>query len=50
MRDFSIEVGVMDYGFEVNGILGMDFMKGVGAIIDLDKMIVYTNRVDKEKK
>lgn len=41
LRNFTIEVGVMDYGFEVNGILGMDFMKGIGAIIDLDKMIIY---------
>ena len=30
----------MDYGFEINGIIGMDFMKHIGAIIDLEKMIV----------
>lgn len=42
IRDFTVEVGVMDYGFEINGILGMNFMKGVGIIIDLDKMIVYS--------
>lgn len=30
----------MDYGFEINGIVGMDFLKSVGAVIDLDKMIV----------
>lgn len=41
VRDFTIEVGVMDYGFEINGIIGMDFMRGVGAIIDLDKMVMY---------
>lgn len=44
VRDFTIEVGVMDYGFEINGIIGMDFMKDVGAIIDLDKMIVYSEK------
>jgi len=27
LNNFKIEVGVMDYGFEINGILGMDFMK-----------------------
>ena len=32
---FVIEVGGMDYGFEINGILGMDFLRGTGAIIDL---------------
>jgi len=32
---FEIEVGGMDYGFEINGILGMDFLTGVGAIINL---------------
>lgn len=44
MNDFTIEVGVMDYGFEINGILGMDFMKSTGIIIDLNKMIVYSEK------
>lgn len=45
IKDFIIEVGVMDYGFEINGIIGMDFLKKVGAIIDLDKMIVYNSKM-----
>lgn len=32
----------MDYGFDINGIIGIDFLKHIGAIIDLDKMLVYT--------
>jgi predicted aspartyl protease len=40
LNNFKIEVGVMDYGFEINGILGMDFMKTVGAVINLDEMKV----------
>lgn len=40
LLNFKIEVGVMDYGFEINGILGMDFMKKVGAVINLDEMKV----------
>lgn len=28
----------MDYGFEINGILGMDFLKKVGAVINLHEM------------
>jgi predicted aspartyl protease len=40
LNNFKIEVGVMDYGFEINVILGMDFLKKVGAIINLDEMKV----------
>lgn len=40
LHNFKIEVGVMDYGFDINGILGMNFMKKAGAVIDLDKMEV----------
>ncbi|MFN2241098.1 MAG: retropepsin-like aspartic protease [Anaerolineae bacterium] len=32
---FEIEVGGMDYGFEIQGILGMDFLTQAGAIINL---------------
>jgi predicted aspartyl protease len=38
VTDFEIEVGGMDYGFEIRGILGMDFLMASGAIIDLDGM------------
>jgi predicted aspartyl protease len=44
IENFMIEVGIMDYDFEINGILGMNFLKKVGAIIDLDKMAVYKGR------
>ena len=36
--DFEIEVGGMDYGFEINGTLGMDFLIAAGAIINLHDM------------
>lgn len=39
--DFTIEVGVMDYGFEINGIIGMDFLSQLGLTIDLNKMCIY---------
>lgn len=35
VTDFEIEVGGMDYGFEIQGILGMDFLLRAGAIINL---------------
>lgn len=40
LDNFKVEIGVMDYGFEINGIVGIDFLKSVGAVIDLDKMLV----------
>lgn len=37
---FLIEVGAMNYGFEINGILGMDFLRKAGAILDLNKLVI----------
>jgi hypothetical protein len=34
-HDFGIEVEAMDYGFELDGIIGTDFLVQIGAIIDL---------------
>ena len=41
VNDFQIEVGAMDYGFDIGGIIGMDFLIQVGAIIDLAKLEMY---------
>jgi len=38
LPQFEIEVGGMEYGLEINGILGMDFLLGTGALIDLHAM------------
>ncbi|HOU13300.1 MAG TPA: aspartyl protease family protein [Anaerolineae bacterium] len=38
VTDFEIEVGGMDYGFTINGILGMDFLLQTGAILDLEHL------------
>ena len=35
---FRAEFGAMEYGFELNGILGMDFLLPRKAIIDLGQM------------
>jgi hypothetical protein len=34
----EVEIGAMDYGFEIDGIIGMDFLTQVGAVVDLAKM------------
>jgi hypothetical protein len=33
--DFEIEIGAVNYGFAINGILGMDFLVEAAAVIDL---------------
>ena len=38
LTGFEIEVGGMDYGFEIDGILGMDALTQMGVVIDLSKM------------
>lgn len=38
VSNFEIEVGAMDYGFEMDGIIGMDFLINTGALIDLSQL------------
>ena len=40
ITDFDIEVGAMNYGFEIDGIVGMNFLLKVGAIVDFDRLVV----------
>ena len=40
IANFEIEVGGMDYGFDMHGILGMDFLLRTGALIKLRQMRV----------
>ena len=40
VADFEIEVGAMNYGFVMDGIIGVDFLLRVGAIVDLAAMEV----------
>ena len=35
LTGFEVEIGGIDYGFAMNGILGMDFLLATGAKIDL---------------
>ncbi|MDP1714192.1 MAG: retropepsin-like aspartic protease [Anaerolineales bacterium] len=38
IKQFEIEIGGMDYGFNIQGIIGMDFLISAGAKIDLEKL------------
>lgn len=40
VKDFEVEIGVMDYGFEIEGIIGMDFLTRGGVIIDIAQLEV----------
>jgi hypothetical protein len=37
-KNFTIEIGSMNYGFDFDGILGFDFLQQTGAVIDLAAM------------
>jgi len=41
VNDFEVEVGALEYGFEIDGILGLDFLVQTGAVIDLAQLEVY---------
>ena len=38
VTQFKIEVGAMDYGFDAEGILGLDFLVASGATIDFRRL------------
>lgn len=40
LPDFEVEVGGMDYGFEINGILGTDFLIQAEAVIHMKEMLI----------
>ncbi len=40
VENFAVEIGAMDYGFAIHGILGMDFLLQAGAVLDLNKMTI----------
>lgn len=40
-REFEVEVGAMDYGFALDGIIGMDYLMRLGVVIDLATFSIY---------
>ncbi|WP_339318066.1 retropepsin-like aspartic protease [Paenibacillus sp. FSL R10-2734] len=43
LNNFQVEIGNMDYGMEIDGILGFNFLKQAGAVIDTGEMQLKTN-------
>ena len=38
--NFTLEIGAMDYGFELDGIIGLDLLQQIKVIINLDNLII----------
>jgi predicted aspartyl protease len=41
---FEVEIGELDYGLEIGGILGMDLLCAAGAVVDLDRLTIEFRR------
>lgn len=42
-ENFSLEIGAMNYGFELDGIIGLDLLQQVKAIINIDKLTLESD-------
>lgn len=40
LRRFEIQIGAMDYKFQLDGIVGMDFLLATKAKIDCEKLVL----------
>lgn len=40
LNQFRVQIGDMDYGFDIDGILGMDFLMKSKVIVDLESMVI----------
>lgn len=40
LDSFEVEIGEMNYGMEIDGILGFDFIQSAGLVIDSKKLTV----------
>lgn len=43
-KDFEVEIGNMNYGMSIDGILGFDFIGSAKLVIDTNKKLVYTSK------
>ncbi|MFD1851958.1 retropepsin-like aspartic protease [Oceanobacillus bengalensis] len=42
-EDFALEIGAMNYGFDLDGIIGLDLLKQLKAIINIEELTIYPN-------
>lgn len=39
-KDVAIEIGAMDYGFDLEGIIGLDLLQQLKAVININKLTI----------
>ena len=44
LQDFEVQIGAMNYGFPIQGIIGLDFLLQFQAVIDLGRLEVIDGR------
>lgn len=42
LENFEVDIGEMNYGMEMDGILGFDFIQSAGLVIDSKKLMIAT--------
>ncbi|MFW5437626.1 retropepsin-like aspartic protease [Paenibacillus apiarius] len=42
LEHFQVEIGSMDYGMEIEGIIGFDYIQAANLIIDSSSMQIYS--------
>lgn len=47
IKDYTVDVGVMDYGYDINGIVGMDLLLRMEGIINL-KDLFFESSIKEE--
>ncbi len=40
-ENFTVEIGALDYGFDIDGIIGLDFLIATDAILDLGTLQLH---------
>lgn len=41
---FTLEIGAMNYGFDLDGIIGLDLLQQLKAIINIDDLTLQSNK------
>jgi predicted aspartyl protease len=42
-ENFALEIGAMNYGFDLDGIIGLDLLQQTKAIINIDKLTLKSD-------
>ncbi|RDW18217.1 hypothetical protein CWR48_11565 [Oceanobacillus arenosus] len=42
-KDFTLEIGAMNYGFAIDGIIGLDLLQQLKTIINIEELTLKSN-------